>query len=351
MLPFSLALLAALGALAVLALAAEWERGEWAARRSGWSRGICRSSRPETLERRLLGGRGNGGAMTAKILDGKSVAATVRAEVKAKVAGFVESYGRPPGLDVVLVGDDPPSQIYVRNKEKASLEVGMRGRVHRLAADTSEPQLVDLVHRLNADDTVDGILVQLPLPKALSEKRVLNAISPEKDVDGLHPLNAGLLALGRPLLVSCTPRGCMRLLREAHAELVGKHAVVIGRSNMVGKPMAQLLLAAHATVTIAHSRTQDLRGVCRSADVLIAAVGRAGLVRGDFIKPGAIVIDVGTTRGPDGKLQGDVAFEEAREQASYITPVPGGVGPMTIACLLENTIDAATQRVSAGRQA
>jgi methylenetetrahydrofolate dehydrogenase (NADP+) / methenyltetrahydrofolate cyclohydrolase len=282
--------------------------------------------------------------MTAKILDGKAVAAAVRAEVRAKVARFQEEQGRPPGLSVVLVGDDPASQIYVRNKEKASQEVGMHGVVHRLPATTPEQELLELIDTLNRDDRVDGILVQLPLPKPLPETRILDTISPAKDVDGLHPMNAGLLALGQPALVSCTPRGCMRLLDETKIDLLGKRAVVVGRSNMVGKPMAQLLLARHATVTIAHSRTRDLGDVCRSADVLVAAVGKADLIRGDFVKPGAVVLDVGTTRGTDGKLHGDVAFAEVLERASFVTPVPGGVGPMTIACLLENTLDAATRR-------
>jgi methylenetetrahydrofolate dehydrogenase (NADP+) / methenyltetrahydrofolate cyclohydrolase len=282
--------------------------------------------------------------MTAKILDGKAVAAKVRAEVKEAAARFLAEHGRAPGLAVVLVGDDPASQIYVRNKEKASNEVGMNGVVHRLAAAATETEILALVDRLNRDDTVDGILVQLPLPKGLSEQRILACVSPAKDVDGLHPVNAGQLLLGRPGLVACTPRGCMRLLAEAKVELVGKRAVVVGRSNIVGKPMAQLLLAQHATVTMAHSRTQDLAGLCRTADVLVAAVGKARMVRGDWIKPGAVVLDVGTTRGADGKLQGDVAFDEALAHAAWITPVPGGVGPMTIACLLENTVQAAVAR-------
>lgn len=281
--------------------------------------------------------------MTAQILDGKAVAATVRADVRRKVERFQQLVGRAPGLTVILVGDDPPSQIYVRNKERASQEVGMRGVVHRLPASTTESELLELVERLNRDESVDGILVQLPLPKPLPEQRIVDAISPAKDVDGLSPLNAGLLALGRPGLVSCTPRGCLRLLDEIKFDLVGKRAVVVGRSNMVGKPLAQLLMLRHATVTLAHSRTRDLAEVCRVADVLIGAVGHAGLLRGDCIKQGAVVIDVGTTRGADGKLHGDVVFAEALEKASFVTPVPGGVGPMTIACLLENTLDAAVR--------
>jgi methylenetetrahydrofolate dehydrogenase (NADP+)/methenyltetrahydrofolate cyclohydrolase len=284
--------------------------------------------------------------MPAKILDGKAIAAKVRSEVAGGVARFREAHGRPPGLDVVLVGDDPASQVYVRNKEKAATEVGMRSRVHRLPSTSSAGDVLGLLGELNRDPHLDGFLVQIPLPKGLPETQIFDAVSPEKDVDGLHPMNAGLLALGRPKLASATPRGVMRLLAEAGADLVGKRAVIVGRSNIVGKPLAQLLLAAHATVTMAHSRTKDLADVCREADVLVAAVGKAGLVRGDWVKPGAIVIDVGTTKNEQGKLVGDVAFAEAAERASYITPVPGGVGPMTIACLLENALIAAQLRVA-----
>jgi methylenetetrahydrofolate dehydrogenase (NADP+)/methenyltetrahydrofolate cyclohydrolase len=290
--------------------------------------------------------------MSSDLLDGKKLSEVVRAEVKAGVAAFLAERGRAPGLDVVIVGDDPASVVYTRNKEKASNEVGMRGRLHRLPADTSEAALLDLLGGLAGDATVDGILVQLPLPKHVTEQRVLDAVPPEKDVDGFHPMNAGLLASGRPGLVPCTPRGCMRLLALAAPGgvsglgwLNGAHAVVVGRSNIVGKPMAQLLLREHATVTIAHSRTRDLAAVCRSADVLVAAVGKAEMIRGDWVKEGAVVIDVGINRVPaaEGKtrLVGDVAFEQARKRARAITPVPGGVGPMTIACLLENTLLAA----------
>jgi methylenetetrahydrofolate dehydrogenase (NADP+)/methenyltetrahydrofolate cyclohydrolase len=286
--------------------------------------------------------------MTAIVLDGKKLAETVRAEVRAGVDGFRAEHGRVPGLDVVLVGEDPASVVYTRNKEKASNEVGMRGRLHKLDAATTEAEVTRLVAELNADPAIDGILVQLPLPKHISEQKVLDLVSPEKDVDGFHPVNAGLLASGRPALVACTPVGCMRLLKLAGAELKGARAVVVGRSNIVGKPVAQLLLAEHATVTIAHSRTRDLPAVCREADVLVAAVGKAEMVRGDWIKPGAVVIDVGINRVDVGagkmKLVGDVAFEEAKERARAITPVPGGVGPMTIACLLANTLTAATRR-------
>jgi methylenetetrahydrofolate dehydrogenase (NADP+)/methenyltetrahydrofolate cyclohydrolase len=267
------------------------------------------------------------------------------------VDAFRSRHGRAPGLDVVLVGDDPASIVYTRNKEKASHEVGMRGTLHTLPASTSEADLAGLLAGLNARPEIDGILVQLPLPKHIDPQRVLDRIDPAKDVDGLHPMNAGLLALGRPgAVVPGTPLGCMRLIALSGAKLEGAHAVVVGRSNIVGKPMAQLLLGAHATVTVAHSRTPDLPGVCRRADVLVAAVGRAHMVRGDWIKPGAVVIDVGTTRiaMPDGKtkLAGDVAFEEAKAVAGAITPVPGGVGPMTIAMLLANTLQAAERRAA-----
>jgi methylenetetrahydrofolate dehydrogenase (NADP+)/methenyltetrahydrofolate cyclohydrolase len=291
--------------------------------------------------------------MTARILNGKELAETVRAEVKAGVSAFVALCGRAPGLDVVIVGDDPASVVYTRNKEKAALEVGMRGKLHKLAADTTEPDLLALVEQLNADPHVDGILVQLPLPSHIDADKVTHAIAPHKDVDGFHPSNAGLLAIGRAdkALVPCTPRGCMKLIALSGVPLAGARAVIVGRSNIVGKPVAQLLLAQSATVTIAHSRTRDLPAVCREADVLVAAVGRPELVRGDWIKPGAVVIDVGINRVDDpqnpGKtrLVGDVAFAEASQHAGFITPVPGGVGPLTIACLLENTLLAARARV------
>lgn len=288
----------------------------------------------------------------AEILDGKRVAETLRGELKDRVASFVSKRGRAPGLDVVIVGDDPASHVYVRAKEKASTEVGMRGRVHRLPVDTTELALLTLLETLNADDAVDGILVQLPLPKHIDETKVLDTISPWKDVDGFHPENAGLLAVGRPRLVPCTPMGCMRLLEVAKVSLAGLRAVVVGRSNIVGKPVAQLLLAQHATVTIAHSRTKDLAAVCREADVLVAAVGKAEMIGADFVKEGAVVLDVGINRidAPElgaGKtrLVGDVRFDEVAKVARAITPVPGGLGPMTIACLLANTLHAAELRV------
>lgn len=287
--------------------------------------------------------------MSARILDGKALAKTVRAEVRAGVEAFRAKHGRAPGLDVVLVGEDPASLIYTRAKEKASGEVGIRGKLHALPATTSEEDLCALVRRLDDDPAVDGILVQLPLPEHVDPNRVLDLVDYRKDVDGFHPLNAGLLSLGRPGgLVACTPAGCMRLLEHAGAKLDGARALQIGRSNIVGKPMAQLLLAANATVTIADSYTRGLPDLCREAEVLVVAVGVPELVRGDWIRPGAVVIDIGINRIalPEGrtKIVGDVAFEEAREIAGAITPVPGGVGPMTIAMLLANTLEAAKRR-------
>jgi methylenetetrahydrofolate dehydrogenase (NADP+)/methenyltetrahydrofolate cyclohydrolase len=267
------------------------------------------------------------------------------AEVEAQTRAIIEKHGRPPGLEVVLVGDDPASQVYVRNKERASVKAGMHGVAHRLPADTSEAAVIELVDRLNADPKVDGILVQLPLPKHIDADRVIARIDPSKDVDGLSAENAGRLALGRKGLVSCTPLGCMRMLEEIGYDLSGKRAVVVGRSNLVGKPIAQLLLAKHATVTTAHSRTKDLADVVGQADVVVAAVGVRALVKGAWIKPGAVVLDVGINRGEDGKLYGDVEFEAARERAGYITPVPGGVGVMTIAMLLANTVSACKARL------
>lgn len=284
--------------------------------------------------------------MTAQLIDGKAISQKVRDEVKAKVAAFVERHGRAPGLDVVLVGENPASVSYTKSKEKMAKEAGMNGRLHKLPAETTERELLDLVAALNADATVDGILVQLPLPKQIREEKVLDAIDPRKDVDGFHPVNAGLLLSGRPGLVPCTPKGCMRLLAETGVSLKGARAVVVGRSNIVGKPMALLLLAEHATVTLAHSRTKDLPGLCREADVLVAAVGKARMIQGDWVKPGAVVIDVGINRTDEGKLCGDVDTEAAKERAAWITPVPGGVGPMTIACLLENTLVAAEARLA-----
>ena len=281
----------------------------------------------------------------ARLIDGKAIAQAVRDEVRHGVSAFRERHGRAPGLSVVLAGEDPASVIYTRNKEKAANEVGMVGALHRLPATIAESDLLSLVERLNADPLVDGILVQLPLPPSVRSEAVLEAIDPKKDVDGFHPENVGALWSSTPKLVPCTPRGCLRLLREVGAELKGSRAVVVGRSNIVGKPVAALLLAQHATVTLAHSRTRELASVCREADVLVAAVGRARMIGADFVKPGAIVIDVGMNRLADGKLAGDVDFAAVEPIAGAITPVPGGVGPMTIAMLLENTLIAARSRV------
>jgi methylenetetrahydrofolate dehydrogenase (NADP+)/methenyltetrahydrofolate cyclohydrolase len=283
--------------------------------------------------------------MAARVIDGRAVAAQVRAAVAREVAEHVERTGRRPGLATVLVGGDPASAVYVGGKQKASQEVGIAGFDHRLGDDASDAEVSELIERLNADDDVSGILVQLPVPDQLDGVRLTGLVDPAKDVDGLTAVSAGLLALGRPGLRPCTPSGVMLLLEHAGVELAGAEAVVVGRSNLFGKPMAQLLLGAHATVTTAHSRTRDLASVCRRADVLVAAAGRAGLVRGDWVKPGATVIDVGINRTPGG-LRGDVAYDEAARVAGAITPVPGGVGPMTIACLLRNTLLAA--RAQAG---
>jgi len=286
--------------------------------------------------------------MTAAIIDGRAFAERLRARVAEAVPAFTAATGRVPGLAVVLVGNDPASEIYVRSKQKATLAVGMASFEHRLPDTTSEPALLALVEELNGDDRVDGILVQLPLPAGIDDKAVIDAIDPAKDVDGFHVVNAGKLSVGEEGLVSCTPLGCLMLLKDRLGDLSGLEAVVVGRSNIVGKPMAQLLLRENCTVTLAHSRTRDLPGVVRRADILVAAVGRAELIRGDWIKPGATVIDVGMNRmaGEEGKtkLLGDVAFGEAREVAAAITPVPGGVGPMTIAVLLRNTLAAACAR-------
>jgi methylenetetrahydrofolate dehydrogenase (NADP+)/methenyltetrahydrofolate cyclohydrolase len=285
-----------------------------------------------------------------KIIDGKAFAAGLRQRVAAAVPAFVKAMGRKPGLAVVLVGDDPASQVYVGSKKKATVEAGMESFEHRLPDDISQAKLIALVERLNADEAVDGILVQLPLPAHIDDKAVIAAIDPAKDVDGFHVVNAGRLAVGEDAFVPCTPLGCLMLLKDRLGDLSGKNAVVIGRSNIVGKPMAQLLLAENCTVTIAHSRTVDLANVVRHADIIVAAVGRPEMVKGDWLKDGAIVIDVGINRlAPadrtgKGRLVGDVAFDEALDHVGAITPVPGGVGPMTIACLLRNTLVAAHRR-------
>jgi len=281
--------------------------------------------------------------MTAKIIDGKAFAADVRARVADQVTRLKAEHGITPGLAVVLVGQDPASQVYVRNKGKQTVEVGMESFEHKLEADTSEADLLALIDRLNADPAVHGILVQLPLPGHLDSDLVINSIDPAKDVDGFHISNVGLLGTGQKAMVPCTPLGCLMMLRDHHGSLSGLDAVVVGRSNIVGKPMAQLLLGDSCTVTIAHSRTRDLAEVCRRADILVAAVGRPEMIPGDWVKPGATVIDVGINRiERDGKnrLVGDVEFDGAAQVAGAITPVPGGVGPMTIACLLANTLTA-----------
>jgi methylenetetrahydrofolate dehydrogenase (NADP+)/methenyltetrahydrofolate cyclohydrolase len=286
----------------------------------------------------------------AQIIDGKAFAAKVREDVAAQVAAL-KAQGVTPGLAVVLVGEDPASQVYVRNKGEQTLAAGMHSVTHRLAADTSQEDLLALVAALNDDPEIHGILVQFPVPAHMDQARIVAAISPDKDVDGLNVINAGRLASGLPSLTPCTPLGCMMLLKDALGDLTGKRAVVVGRSNLMGKPMAQLLLAADCTVTIAHSRSRDLPAICREADILVAAAGRPQMIKGDWIKPGAAVIDVGINRVPSldpakaaaggTRLVGDVDFAQAIEVAGYITPVPGGVGPMTIACLLANTLTAA----------
>ncbi len=282
--------------------------------------------------------------MSARIIDGKAVAAEVRARVAGEVASFEAGHGRTPQLVTVIVGDDPASEVYVKGKHRACGEVGMRSLHHGLPAETSEEELLGLVGELNRDPDVDGILVQLPLPEQIDPDRIIAAIDPAKDVDGLTPVNAGRLAQGMPGLVSCTPTGVMELLAHEGVELEGAEAVVVGRSKLVGIPVARLLLAANATVTSCHSRTRDLAAVCRRADVLVAAVGSPRLLGAEAVKPGAVVIDVGVNRTDDG-LIGDVDFEAAAEVAAAITPVPGGVGPMTIAMLLVNTLAAARARV------
>jgi len=288
--------------------------------------------------------------MGAHIIDGKAFAATVRQKVAGHVSRLVEEHGITPGLAVVLVGEDPASQVYVRNKGKQTVETGMASFEHKLPIDTDEATLLALVEQLNGDPSVHGILVQLPLPAHLNADLVINTIAPEKDVDGFHVVNVGRLGAGLKAMIPCTPLGSLMMLKDHHGDLSGRSAVIVGRSNIVGKPMAQLLLGANATPTIAHSRTADLADVVRAADIVVAAVGRPEMVRGDWIKPGATVIDVGINRVPapekgEGKhkIVGDVHFASAVEVAGAITPVPGGVGPMTIACLLANTVTAASR--------
>jgi methylenetetrahydrofolate dehydrogenase (NADP+)/methenyltetrahydrofolate cyclohydrolase len=286
--------------------------------------------------------------MTARRIDGKAAAAELRERVAQSAAEFERQAGRPPGLATVLVGEDPASSVYVRMKGKATAEAGMAGFAHHLPDTVSEAELLELVEQLNRDDRVDGILVQLPLPGQVDSARVIAALDPAKDVDGFHPINVGRLSAGLDALVPCTPLGCLYLLKAELGSLAGLDAVVIGRSNIVGKPMAALLVAESATVTVAHSKSRDLPGIVRRADIVVAAVGQAEMVRGDWIKPGATVIDVGinrvSTEDGKGRLVGDVAFDEAERGAGAITPVPGGVGPMTIAMLLRNTLVAAHRR-------
>ena len=283
--------------------------------------------------------------MIARIIDGKAIAADLRAKVASEVRRLSTQHGVTPGLAVVLAGNNPASESYVGSKAKVTVETGMRSFDHRLPETVSQDELLALVKRLNADPAVHGILVQLPLPSQIDAQAVLNTIDPAKDVDGFHPMNAGRLTTGLPALTPCTPLGCVLLAKTVHNSLAGLEAVVIGRSNIVGKPVTQLLLNENATVTVTHSRTRDLPAVCRRADLLVAAIGRAEMVRGDWIKPGATVIDVGINRVPvpggKGRIVGDVAFDEAKQVAGAITPVPGGVGPMTIACLMVNTVRAA----------
>ena len=286
--------------------------------------------------------------MTARIIDGKAIAQRINLETAAKVAAFAKVHGRAPGLAVVLVGEDPASEVYVRRKVEATTAAGLVSIEHKLIAETPEVEILALIRRLNDDPKVDGILFQLPVPGHIDSNRVIDTIDPDKDVDGFHVINAGRLAVGFDGFVPCTPLGCMLLLNEVGVKLEGAEAVVVGRSNLVGKPVAQLLLRRNATVTVAHSRTHDLASVCRRAVVLIAAVGRPRMIQGDWIKPGATVIDVGINRVVDGgrnRLVGDVDYAGAVEVAGAITPVPGGVGPMTVACLLHNTLTAAERRM------
>lgn len=279
------------------------------------------------------------------LLDGKTLAMAVRKEVKEQTAEFVKKWGRPPALHVVLVGEDPASQIYVRNKGKACKKAGIDFDEHKLDATTTTDQLLRLVQRLSSDNRIDGVLVQMPLPDHIQADAIISAIDPQKDVDGFHPVNLGKLISGNPHLVPCTPLGCMKLLEEADVALKGKNAVVIGRSTVVGKPMAIMLLEKHATVTICHSRTEKLAHIVAEADVVVAATGQPELIKGEWIKKGAVVLDVGMNRRDDGTLLGDVEYPTAAVRAAWISPVPGGVGPMTIACLISNTVKAANARL------
>ncbi|HGF0363256.1 TPA: bifunctional methylenetetrahydrofolate dehydrogenase/methenyltetrahydrofolate cyclohydrolase [Streptococcus agalactiae] len=281
-----------------------------------------------------------------ELIDGKALSQKMQAELGRKVERLKEQHGIIPGLAVILVGDNPASQVYVRNKERSALEAGFKSETLRLSESISQEELIDIIHQYNEDKSIHGILVQLPLPQHINDKKIILAIDPKKDVDGFHPMNTGHLWSGRPMMVPCTPAGIMEMFREYHVDLEGKHAVIIGRSNIVGKPMAQLLLDKNATVTLTHSRTRNLSEVTKEADILIVAIGQGHFVTKDFVKEGAVVIDVGMNRDENGKLIGDVAFEQVAEVASMITPVPGGVGPMTITILLEQTYQAALRSVS-----
>lgn len=281
-----------------------------------------------------------------ELIDGKALSQKMQAELGRKVERLKEQHGIIPGLAVILVGDNPASQVYVRNKERSALEAGFKSETLRLSESISQEELIDIIHQYNEDKSIHGILVQLPLPQHINDKKIILAIDPKKDVDGFHPMNTGHLWSGRPMMVPCTPAGIMEMFREYHVDLEGKHAVIIGRSNIVGKPMAQLLLDKNATVTLTHSRTRNLSEVTKEADILIVAIGQGHFVTKDFVKEGAVVIDVGMDRDENGKLIGDVVFEQVAEVASMITPVPGGVGPMTITMLLEQTYQAALRSVS-----
>ncbi|HEO3184109.1 TPA: bifunctional methylenetetrahydrofolate dehydrogenase/methenyltetrahydrofolate cyclohydrolase [Streptococcus agalactiae] len=281
-----------------------------------------------------------------ELIDGKVLSQKMQAELGRKVERLKEQHGIIPGLAVILVGDNPASQVYVRNKERSALEAGFKSETLRLSESISQEELIDIIHQYNEDKSIHGILVQLPLPQHINDKKIILAIDPKKDVDGFHPMNTGHLWSGRPMMVPCTPAGIMEMFREYHVDLEGKHAVIIGRSNIVGKPMAQLLLDKNATVTLTHSRTRNLSEVTKEADILIVAIGQGHFVTKDFVKEGAVVIDVGMNRDENGKLIGDVVFEQVAEVASMITPVPGGVGPMTITMLLEQTYQAALRSVS-----
>ncbi|WP_424555509.1 bifunctional methylenetetrahydrofolate dehydrogenase/methenyltetrahydrofolate cyclohydrolase [Streptococcus agalactiae] len=281
-----------------------------------------------------------------ELIDGKALSQKMQAELGRKVERLKEQHGIIPGLAVILVGDNPASQVYVRNKERSALEAGFKSETLRLSESISQEELIDIIHQYNEDKSIHGILVQLPLPQHINDKKIILAIDPKKDVDGFHPMNTGHLWSGRPMMVPCTPAGIMEMFREYHVDLEGKHAVIIGRSNIVGKPMAQLLLDKNATVTLTHSRTRNLSEITKEADILIVAIGQGHFVTKDFVKDGAVVIDVGMNRDENGKLIGDVVFEQVAKVASMITPVPGGVGPMTITMLLEQTYQAALRSVS-----